>query len=287
MKKILPAILALLMALSAFLSASASPVKVLGDGETPSFDKDAELMKIYFFNIYARDSFLVQCGGRNMLIDCGEIGYGEQFIAPALKTLGVDHIDWAVNTHPDDDHIGGFFSLAELIPIDTFYTCFPEDYCDLQSEFLSLARQKGIRVEQVTPKTNLSFGGLSIWTYQDHAAPDSPNACSLVMHLTYGKSKVILLADIPYDVHHRLAAAKKNALKADIIKVPHHGYNTPCSDLMDYIRPEYAVITHWRYEKIMKTVEALSRYDCPVLFSAEGIIECVTDGKEWQIRQFR
>ena len=287
MKKSLLICLAVLIALSALFTACASPVTVLEDGQTPAFDEDAELMKIYFFKIYARDCFLVQCGGKNMLIDCGEMGYGETYIAPALKALGVDHIDYAVNTHPDDDHIGGFFTLVDLIPIDTYYTCFPEDYCDLQSRFLPLARSKGIRVEQITPETDLSFGGISIWTYQNLAFPDSPNACSLVMHMTYGDSKVIFLADIPYDVHHSLASEKREALKADIIKTPHHGCNTPRADMMDYIRPEFGVITHWRHEYTRGTAQVLSRYRCDVAYSAEGIIECVTDGREWQVCQHK
>ena len=287
MKKQLSTCIAVLIVLSTLLTAYASPVTVLKDGQTPAFHEDAELMKIYVFKIYARDCILVQCGGKNMLIDCGEMSYGELYIAPALKALGVDHIDYAVNTHPDDDHIGGFFTLVDLIPIDTYYTCFPEDYCVLQTQFLELARSKGIQVEQITRETDLSFGGISIWTFQDLTYPDSPNGCSLVMHMTYGDSKAIFLADIPYDVHHSLASEKREALKADIIKTPHHGCNTPCYDLMDYILPEYGVITHWRHKYTKGTASVLAHYQCAVGYSAEGIIECVTDGREWQVCQHK
>lgn len=287
MKKIFSRLVLMVLLFSLTLTAYASPITVLGKGEMPSFSDDAEVMKIYFFNIFARDSFLVQCGGKNMLIDCGEMDYGRLYIAPSLKALGVDHIDVAVNTHPDDDHIGGFFSLVDLIPIDKFYTCFPADYCDLQRDFLKLAEKKNIPVEWITEDTDLSFGGISIWTFQNLSYPKSPNACSLVMHLTYGESTAILLSDIPYEIHHILAAEKGDALRADLIKVPHHGYNTPCLDLMDCIQPKYAIITHWRYEKIMKTVSMLSSRGCPTVFSAEGIVEFSTDGNEWQMRQFK
>lgn len=285
MKKICTAFVSLILLLSLAFAALASPVTVLNRGQTIDFPQDANLMKIYVLKIFARDCILVQAGGQNMLVDCGGTDYGKLYVEPFLKEIGVDHIDIAVNTHPDEDHIGGFFSLIDLVAVDKFYTCFPEVFCTLQTQFLALAEEKGLPVEWVTEDTDLSFGGISIWTIQDLTNPKKANPCSLVMHLTFGNSTALLLADVTTESMDNFVEIKGEAMRADVVKMPHHGINTPSRTTMECIQPQFAVITHWRHEITNRTVSRLREYKVPMKFSGEGIVEMVTDGESWMVCQ--
>ena len=275
-----------LLALSLLLSSTAlaSPVSVLKSNQTPAFDEETPVLKVYFFNIHARDSFLLECGGETMLIDCGGYNYGSSFIAPKLEKLGIRHIDYAVNTHPDDDHICGFISLLDSVTVGTFYTCFPEDYNEYQNQTLRALKKHDVPVVALTEDTDLSFGGLTIWTYQDWDT-FSTNSRSLVMHVSFGDSAVLFMGDTTSDVHDALAAEKGEAIRADLFKVAHHGINKPTDEMFKLVNPKYAVITNNHTDMVDRTVQFLNRHNCPVLYTVRGCVECVTDGREWKIRQ--
>lgn len=84
------------------------------------FGEDVETMRVIVMGIGAKDSFLIQCGGENMLIDSGTYSAAAK-VYERLVALGVDHLDYAVNTHPHDDHIDGFNYLYEKgVKIDKF-----------------------------------------------------------------------------------------------------------------------------------------------------------------------
>lgn len=282
MKRMIALLLALVLLNAP--AALASPVTVLKSSQVPAFDEETPVLKVYFFNISARDSFLLECGGETMLIDCGGVNYGSAYIAPKLEKLGIDHIDYAVNTHPDDDHICGFISLLDYVSIGTFYTCFPEDYNEFQNQTLRALKKHNVPIVTVTEDTDLSFGGLSIWTYQNWNTL-STNSRSLVMHVTFGDSAVLFMGDTTSDVHDTLAEAKGEAIKADLFKVAHHGINTPTDEMFSLVNPKYAVITNKRKEMTERTVNFLKKYNCPIYYTVNGCVECVTDGQEWKIRQ--
>ena len=107
------------------------------------FGEDVETMRVIVMGIGAKDSFLIQCGGENMLIDSGTYSAAAK-VYERLVALGVDHLDYAVNTHPHDDHIDGFNYLYEKgVKIDKFYTAFPLNYDEHQRRAISTARAHG------------------------------------------------------------------------------------------------------------------------------------------------
>jgi len=78
-----------------------------------------------------------------MLIDCGYF-YAGHDVYKRLNALGITHIDYAVNTHPHDDHILGFLNLFEYdITVGTFYYVFDEDINAESIRFMQYAKEKG------------------------------------------------------------------------------------------------------------------------------------------------
>ena len=268
----------------------ASSVKQLSKGAKPSFAADTEFLYLCFFDTMASDAILICQGGKTMLLDCADTGYGSRIVAPKLRELGIERVDYAVNTHPHDDHINGFISLFDEVEVGAFYTAFPLDYCEEQIACVKAAKEHGIEVVQIDNDSDLSFGDLRIWVWRDmkyvSSRPSACNACSMVMHITYQNSSVFLSADAPKDCFVHIAEEKKEAIRADIIKMPHHGHGQPTYAAWKLIGPEMAVITNSSINKISDTVQFLHNNRCPYLLTGNGYVEAYTDGKTWQVVQY-
>ena len=183
--------------------AFAAEVKQLNVNDPQPFLEEEAVMQVYFFKVRAQDSFLIVCGGETMLIDAGVQSSGA-LIAGYLKELGISRIDYAVNTHPHDDHIDGFVPLMEEIEIGTFFVCFPHDENKHMIAALKACEAHGIPVVDITAESEISFGGNTIRLFQDLETKDL-NARSLVMHISFGDCTAVFTADITRDVHTRLA----------------------------------------------------------------------------------
>jgi competence protein ComEC len=80
--------------------------------------KSADTLKsleIHIINVQQGDSTLViGPNGTTLLIDGGDTGHGKSDVVPYLKGLGIENgIDYMVNTHRDEDHLGGLDEVIE------------------------------------------------------------------------------------------------------------------------------------------------------------------------------
>ncbi len=271
-------------------AAQASDVRILSANEASPFEDSEALLRLYVINTQgASDAILIVHGGKTMLVDCGNINGGSHFVKPLLDTLGIDHIDWAYSTHPLVDHIGGFLSLFGLVPIDTFYTAFPFSYSEDQSAVIKAAMDRGIKVVPIDSETDLSFGDLSIWLYQDTALlttfPGKSGSASMMMHITLGDSTFFITGDAEKQTFTDLYDVKGEAIQCDIFKVPAHGYTRPSYEVFTALAPKYAIITNFTRVKISDMDNFLRQNGCPNTITGLGTVECITDGKLWTIRQ--
>ncbi len=282
--------LALCVILTLCLSAYASPVNFLNAEEESPFVPGDKLLCIYFINTHgASDAILLVHGGKTMMIDCGDTGHGRLYVKPLLDRLGISHIDYAYNTHPHDDHINGFLTLFDEVSIGKFYTCFPLSYSDEQTAVMKSAMEHGIDIEFVDSGSDISFGGLQIWLYQDPkyvtAQPTRANSASMILHITYGESTLMITGDADKAVYSDLYRFKGDAIQSDIFKVPHHGYNRPSYDVFAAIGAQCAVITNNYSESIAETESFLFGFSCTSFYTGKGTVEAVTDGSLWTVRQ--
>lgn len=266
------------------LGAQAAPVTKIAPGDALPFAEDAELLYVYFFDIGLRDSFLVLCGGESMLIDCGTYSCGPQ-VSERLEMLGITHIDYALNTHPHDDHIDGYRSLSDDITITNFMTCYPLNENQNQIDAIEYMRKKGVNIIQFTEQDDISFGGNSIWLNQNNANAEI-NTRSLVMNMSFGDASVLFMADVYGSNLEQLAIKYPHMLKTDIIKLPHHGLTVPTAGFLRAAAPEICVLTNYRNDKTALTLEVLELWKHPVVHSSLGMLEFVTDGAEWVYRQY-
>lgn len=199
-------------------------------------------------------TILISPDGLVMVIDAGNpTTYPD--VDRALKTLGITRIDYLVASHPHVDHVGGFAQLIYNYEIGAVYTSELEYPSSHYRNYMKAIADTG------TPHIILAEGdtfmfGDSVFVEVFHPAPGIEyfdgypnnstqfvNNHSLVMKLTYGDSTFLFGGDIYTATERELVDRYGDRLRADVLKVNHHGANTSSTKrYRDAVQPKVAVM---------------------------------------------
>ncbi len=241
------------------------------------------LLKVHFIDVGQGDSILVQApGGKNMLIDtggrAGELtagtGIGDQVLEPYLRKNGVQRIEVLVLTHPHEDHCGGAVSLIKRFPVAlALVSCLGEENIDEEytgediAETVSAAissREEAVSAAYTKLLNKMAARGISVSaaaagdvikldsdlkievlspveTKAGESGSDTNNT-SLVIKITYGRRSFIFTGDAEIEEQRDLIREKYD-LRADILKVPHHGSRFLLPELLQQVDAEAVVIS--------------------------------------------
>src|SRR5690606_30279787 len=176
---------------------------------------------------------LVLRTGRNdaVVVDTGP---EPEAIRRCLDRLGITRVPLLILTHLHADHEGGARGVLEHRTTGTVVTTSlrgpPEEWRDLHEA----ARAAGKTVETVSAGVSWHIGELDlqvIWpprsdpTVTDDSAGEESSAendASVVMRASWPGTTALLTGDIEPAVQAELLAAGAD-LRADVLKVPHHG----------------------------------------------------------------
>lgn len=212
-------------------------------------------------NLHGGESILyIAPDGATMLVDCGTPNNGA-YVVYALQQLGIEKIDYFVNSHPHNDHIGGFSILSRYIEIGKVYTApaeseFQGEGTDraLNSLFVRKVQEYGITHEYLVEGDSFKLGSeVDVKIYNpptdfDYVNMDY-NECSLLMKITYGESSFLTGGDLGNSpsTHGRASTSELIAkfgseLQADVLKMNHHGAFIGTTGLDDWIETVNAKI---------------------------------------------
>ena len=206
---------------------------------------------LVFFSLGQAESSLIRFPtGQYMLVDGGgsirEGGSdtGERLLAPALRALGVDHLDVVVLSHDHPDHLRGLRFIIENFPVGQFWETGLQsdgsDYTLLRSA-LQLRRIPIVRLSGGTAP--FLFGGARIEPLAPECSSGSTNDDSLVFRIVWRDQAVLFTGDIGSAAEAELLN-RPELLRADVLKVPHHGSMYSSSDaFLDVVRPRIALIS--------------------------------------------
>lgn len=171
--------------------------------------------------------------GQLMLIDANQVDYTPQLIAN-LKALGVTHLDYVMISHPHDDHYSG---LTETKGLTANFT-IGKVYCNGTTssgttKISKICTEKGIPMEVLKEGDHLEIGGVSIDVINPTAAAaastvsktEETNNSSICVFFTYGTKKFLFTGDMYKSGLSDLVARYGDDLKADFLKIPHHGHS--------------------------------------------------------------
>ncbi len=207
---------------------------------------DSSPMSLHVLEVGKADSILIECEGKAMLVDGGTVDCGEP-VAEYLDRRGVKELEYMVNTHPDEDHIGGFAYLIGHYPVKKYFAPdIPKDLIPFSEEYLST--QKALNEKQIStvvplPGETFFLGSMKIEVLAPVRQGGSTNNNSIVLKLTYGKTRFLLMGDAEKEEESDLIADGED-LSADVLKVGHHGSSTSTTDaLLNAVKPKWAAIS--------------------------------------------
>ncbi len=203
-------------------------------------------MAVHVLDVGKADSIFIECGGKFMLVDGGTADRGRD-VAAYLKKFGVKTLDYVVNTHPDDDHIGGLkdvlqgFGIEHYLAPDIPSKLIPktEEYRDVQDAL----QQKGLKTIHPKAGSFFSVAGLKAEILGPVFPGNSTNNNSIILKLTFGRTRFLLTGDAETEEEQTLISSGRD-LSADVLKVGHHGSATATSQVfLDAVKPKFAAIS--------------------------------------------
>lgn len=172
----------------------------------------------------------------------GVFDTGEDLIVPYLKSKGIRSIDYLLLTHGDYDHVGGAKGILKEMNVKTILMDRSKEQTKVEKEFSDIARSKGTKVYRA--KEGVSWkSGDAIFSILQVMQTDEENDGSIVMLLELGGYRWLLTGDIEEEGEAHLLKTSAE-IKAEILKVGHHGSNTSSSQqLIEAVDPEIAIIS--------------------------------------------
>jgi competence protein ComEC len=250
------------------------------------FERFNNDLRINVIDVGNGDALIVEApDGMRMLIDgggfhTGDFDIGKSILTPILLSKKILTLDYVINTHPHGDHLGGIPTVIRDFTVKNFstgsYFISQEKFVDL----MKLLRRKGIPLS-TWKRGDKSFLGngleIVVLNPDSETAIDDLNNASLVMRIGYENFSILLTGDIGSDVERKLVM-RGNYLKADVLKIPHHGSKHSSShEFIAAVQPKIALLSAGKGLPGIPSHEALKRYDVfstPVLRTdRDGMIQ--------------
>lgn len=285
LKRILALLLLMAMLVPALAEDNALPVVInrVDDLEAYAdfaFAEEAPLLEVIFPQMVDCDAVLLRCGGETMLVDACKQAYSER-IVDMCKQMGITRIDRVVNTHPHEDHLGGFRDVVKEIEIGELWICFPEDYNNHMKSAVGAATRAGVPIKNYTDGDVFTLGGATIEVWKLEGKIGEMNDCSAQMKVTFGERTMLLAADLQQNGQQKMVELHGDELDADILKYPHHGIEVLREDYMAAVSPLFLVITNnHRQTAGWKWIHS-NKNTIPYAYTVPNLVHLTTDGTNW------
>ncbi|HSW51080.1 MAG TPA: MBL fold metallo-hydrolase [Bryobacteraceae bacterium] len=222
---------------------------------------------------------LLSPDGQSMLVDTGFPGFNGRDtnrILEACQAAGVAKLDFLVTTHYDGDHVANTPSVVAKIPVDTFVDHGPVSPYDPRAQksfqaYDALPKPKrlvvkpgdripfkGVEVLVLTSATQMIKGPLKgagaanpgcaltqVKTWSGMNEDTSENAYGIGLLYTYGRFRMLDLADLTWNREKELMCPNDPIGPVDLLMVSHHGSDWSSSPaLLAPIRPRVAIMNN-------------------------------------------
>ena len=268
------------------------------------FQKD---LRLTFIDVGHGDSILIEFPkGKRMLIDGGGLhedrfDIGKNVIAPFLWKKKIRRVDTLVLTHPDPDHLKGLNFIASHFSIGQFWDNGFQTESEHYLQLNKILSEKKITTQSLNEETppqiingvDICVLNPSVWNLTQRKNQNllDLNNSSLVLKLRFKNISVLLAGDIGKEAEGRMLR-KGYPLRADILKIPHHGSSSSSSPLfLERVKPTYAILSVGeRNIGRLPHPEVLKRYlqlGSKILRTDKnGAITVITDGENIEVKTF-
>ncbi|OKL36401.1 S-layer homology domain-containing protein [Domibacillus mangrovi] len=206
------------------------------------FSMPVDSLSVEFLNVGHGDATLITFpNGEVMLIDAGP---DDESITAELDFMGIEDIHTFVATQPDPEHIGGADYVLENFNVHRIIDSGLKSTSQEYTDYTNASKAAGLTLTQAKINTDIS-ADLSVPVHVLNANSEAQNADdgSVVLELTHGDVRFLLMSDASAAVEHKLVADYN--VSADVLKVSQHGASASTTQaFVDEVAPLYAVASH-------------------------------------------
>jgi len=220
---------------------------------------------------------------------------GEGVVSEFLWSKGLDRVDYLLATHADADHIDGLNDIVRNFKVHGAIVGRTPATDPGFERFARSLNVAGVPLELIGRGDSIDVAGVAVDVLWPPPSPDLNakyrNNDAVVLRLRYGDRTLLFTADIEKEAETALLRSNSN-LRADIIKVAHHGSRTSSIQaFVDATRPQVAVISVGRTSIFghphKEVVERWRASGAQVMTTGEkGTISVVSDGRILAISTF-
>ena len=199
----------------------------------PPVAADAGTAVLRAVDVGQGDCWLVVTPRGRVLVDGGgspdrAYEFGRLRLVPKLADLGAVSLDAVVLTHPHPDHSRGLLAVLSSLPVGRVVVPRGAARNVFLDEVLAVAQKRRLVLERLGAGGRFEAAGLAFDVLHP---PDDPypraveNNGSLVLRTRAEGRTLLLTGDVEAPAERDLLASGED-LRADVLKVPHHGSRT-------------------------------------------------------------
>jgi competence protein ComEC len=168
---------------------------------------------------------------------------GARIVAPYLRAAGIRALDAMVVSHRDLDHAGGALSVLASVPVGWVLSSLEDDH-----PILTRQRERGLDLRCVDGQRWTWDGVAFEVLFPARAHYDDrwrkTNDLSCVLRVSAPGASALLAGDIEAVSEIELVTTRREALRADVLLVPHHGSRTSStSSFVEAVGARHAVFS--------------------------------------------
>jgi competence protein ComEC len=254
-------------------------------------------VELHVLDVGQGDAILLRTDtGRWVLFDAGPAwrggDAGRRTVLPYMLRRG-GSLEAFVLSHPHTDHVGGAATVLGSMRPRVYWDAAFAGGSEAYSLSLAAAKKRGIEWRRVHPGESVLVDGVTL----TFLAPDSswtvglndPNLASTIAVAQFGMVRFLLVGDAELEEEDWLLEHYRDELRADVLKVGHHGSSTSSSDaFLAAVDPDVAVISVGAGNKYGHpsgdVLRALAQVGAEILRTDEaGTVVVRTDGTRIEI----
>ena len=245
-------------------------------------------VQFHFIDVGQGDAALIRTEAGDILIDAGT-NSSEEELKAYLDSMGVKDLEYAVFTHPHEDHIGGADMVLSTYNVKRVILPDATSTSKTFERMMDAIEAEKCEVIEARPDDTFTVGELTCTILAPISTSyTETNNYSVVIRADYGDTSVLFTGDAEVDSEAEMLERYrfKGLLDCDLLKSGHHGSDTSSSqEFLNAVTPTYAVISVGEgntYDHPKQ--ETLTKYDAMKIqyfrTDKEGSIVFVSTGGE-------
>lgn len=252
-------------------------------------------MIIHYIDVGQGDCILIQVNNKNLLIDSGP-STNRKYLLNYLKKINIKKFDYIIATHPHDDHIGNMDTIIKRYNVEKFYSPKVTTSSDTFDSLLSALVDKNLKINVLKKgSSQINLGknaNLKVLSPKKDFTSDNLNNYSPIIKINFLNNSFLFTGDAETS-DENLVLFENNDLKADVLKVGHHGSSTSTSlDFLNSVDPSVAIISVGKNNSYghpsQKVLSLLDESNIKTLRTdISGNIIVISDGKNISITNIK